>query len=67
MSKALAANPANRYEHYSEFLSEFNINDKNQLNVQHNTPLLERDPVKFWQGISGILLLILISVLFFKS
>ena len=67
MSKALAANPANRYEHYSEFLSEFNINDKNQLNVQHNTPLLERDPVKFWQGISGFLLLLLISVLFFKS
>ena len=67
MSKALAANPTNRFEHYSEFLVEFNVNDKNQLNVQHNTPLLERDPVKFWQGVSGLLLLVLVSVLLFKS
>lgn len=66
MSKALAANPANRFEHYSEFIAEFNVNDKNLLNVQHNTPLLERDPVKFWQGISAALLIILLSVLFFK-
>ena len=66
MSKALAANPANRFDHYSEFIAEFNVNDKCQLNVQRNIPLLERDPVKFWQGISGVLLLILLSVLFFK-
>jgi serine/threonine protein kinase/serine/threonine protein phosphatase PrpC len=66
MSKALAANPTNRYEHYSEFIADLNINDNNRLNVQHNTPLLERDPVKFWQGVSGILFFILLSVLFFK-
>lgn len=66
MSKALAANPASRYEHYSEFLAELNVNDNNKLNVQHNTPLLERDPVKFWQGVSGVLLLLLFGVLFFK-
>jgi len=67
MSKALAANPINRYEHYSEFLAEFNVNEKNKLSVQDNLPLLERDPVKFWQGVSGILLLTLVSVLLFKS
>lgn len=66
MSKALAANPVNRYAHYSEFLAEFNITDKNQLNVQQNKPLLERDPVKFWQGVSGILFIILICVLIFN-
>ncbi len=66
MSKALAANPANRYEHYSEFLAEFNVTDKNQLNIQHNIPLLERDPVKFWQGISVILFITLISVLIYE-
>ena len=66
MSKALAANPSYRYEHYSEFLAQLNVSDDNPLNVQHNTPLLERDPVKFWQGASGILLLILLSVLFLK-
>ncbi|GAA6171210.1 bifunctional protein-serine/threonine kinase/phosphatase [Colwellia sp. KU-HH00111] len=66
LSKALAANPTNRFEHYSEFIAEFNIKDKNQLNVQGNLPLLERDPVKFWQGMSGVLFFILLSVLFFK-
>lgn len=63
MSKALAADPANRYEHYSEFIAEFNISDKNQLNIQRNSPLLERDPVKFWQGISGVLFLLLMITL----
>ena len=66
MSKALAPNPANRYEHYSEFLAEFNINDKKQLNIQKDIPLLERDPVKFWQSISVVLFIILMSVLILK-
>ncbi|MCI2282316.1 bifunctional protein-serine/threonine kinase/phosphatase [Colwellia sp. MSW7] len=66
MSTALAANPVNRYEHYSEFLAQFTISKNTQLNVQDNLPLLERDPVKFWQGISAVLLMILISVLIYK-
>jgi serine/threonine protein phosphatase PrpC len=67
MSRALSANPINRYEHYSEFIAEFNANDKNQLNVQHYSPLLERDPVKFWQGVSITLFIILMIVLSMKS
>lgn len=66
MSKALSSNPANRYEHYSEFLAAFNISDNNKLNVQHNMPLIERDPVKFWQGVSGTLLLTILCILFFS-
>lgn len=66
MSTALAANPVSRYEHYSEFLAQFTISKNTQLNVQDNLPLLERDPVKFWQGISTMLFIILISVLIFK-
>ena len=66
MSKALAANPVNRYKHYSEFLMAFKAKDKNQLNLQKDIPLLERDPVKFWQGISVIMFILLISVLFIK-
>ncbi|PCH93975.1 MAG: protein kinase [Gammaproteobacteria bacterium] len=66
ISKALAANPVNRYEHYSEFLAEFNLSDKADLSSVANIPLIEREPVKFWQGVSGVLLLVLISVLIFK-
>jgi serine/threonine protein kinase len=66
MSKALAANPMNRYEHYSEFLADFNIIDKNKINIQQDIPLLDRDPVKFWQGVSAVLLFALFSVLILK-
>ncbi len=66
MSKALAANPVNRYEHYSEFLAEFNANDNADTNIVANIPLIERDPVKFWQGVSALLFLVLISVLLVK-
>ncbi len=64
MSKALAANPANRYEHYSEFLAEFNMSEKMDNNAVANIPLIERDPVKFWQGVSGVLFIALVSSLF---
>jgi len=67
MSKALAANPINRYEHYSEFLAEFTISDKIDKNSVANLPLIERDPVKFWQGVSGFLLIIIFLILFLKT
>lgn len=66
LSKALAANPVNRYDHYSEFMAEFNISDKVDISSVSNTPLIERDPVKFWQGVSGFLLLALLGVLLIK-
>ena len=49
-----------------EFLAEFNLSDKADLSSVANIPLIEREPVKFWQGVSGVLLLVLISVLIFK-
>ncbi len=66
LSKALAANPASRYEHYSHFFSEFNTSDKAAINSVANIPLIERDPVRFWQGVSGFLLLALLGVLLMK-
>ena len=66
LSKALAANPVSRYEHYSEFFAAFNTNDKVAISSVANIPLIERDPVKFWQGVSGFLLLILLGVLLLK-
>jgi len=58
LAKALSANPSQRYEHYSEFISAFNTRPEGTQET-FNLPLIERDPVKFWQGISGILLLLL--------
>lgn len=66
MSKALAANPANRYEHYSEFLAEFNVKDIADTNAVASIPLIERDPVKFWKSVSGVLLFVLLCTLLMK-
>jgi len=65
LSKALAPNPNNRYEHYSEFQTAFIANNQNNINALQNIPLLERDPVKFWKGLSATLFLALLSALFF--
>jgi serine/threonine protein kinase len=66
MSKALAANTVNRYDHYSEFIAEFNLHDKADVKIIANIPLIERDPVKFWQGVSVFLFLLFIIVLLNK-
>jgi serine/threonine protein kinase len=66
MSKALSADPACRYEHYSEFIAEFNVSDKTDNSSIANMPLIERDPVKFWQGVSGFLLIVSLLLLLSK-
>lgn len=64
LAKALNANPSHRYDHYSEFISAFDSSDT-LVKSQASLPLIERDPVKFWQGISGILFALLLMVIFF--
>jgi len=59
LSKALAPNPKNRYLNYSEFVADLDSPIGSQTKVQ-KLPLIERDPVRFWQGISAVLLLLLI-------
>lgn len=64
LAKALNANPNHRYDHYSEFISALDSSDI-LIKSQANLPLIERDPVKFWQGISGILFVLLLMITFF--
>mgnify|MGYP005986907043 CR=1 FL=1 len=63
LAKALSANPNQRYDHYSEFISSFNSSEKS-IQTQSTLPLIEREPVKFWQGVSGILFVLLLMVIF---
>ena len=64
LAKALSANPNQRYDHYSEFISSLNSCDIS-TDTKPNLPLIERDPVKFWQGVSGILFIFLLITAFF--
>lgn len=63
LAKALSANPNQRYDHYSEFISSFNSSDT-ATQTQPSLPLIEREPVKFWQGVSGVLLVLLLMAIF---
>jgi len=59
ISKAVHVSPVKRYTEVSEFVYELHNPSKNYLK-KARAPLIERNPVLFWQGISLILLLLLI-------
>jgi hypothetical protein len=62
--KALHPDPYKRYGELSEFLYDLRHPNKAFLN-KTRPPLLERNPVAFWQGVSFILAVI-IAVLLLK-
>lgn len=60
--KAVHPNPYKRYEELSEFLYDLRHPNKAFLN-KTRAPLLERDPVLFWKGVSFILAVIIAMLL----
>ena len=61
LSKAVHPDPSKRYEELSAFL--FDLRNPNKELMNMTRPLLERDPVVFWQGVSFILAIIIIILL----
>jgi len=62
LKKALHPNPYRRYEELSEFL--FDLRHPNQAFLSRTrAPLLERNPLLFWKGVSCILALIIAIIL----
>ncbi|WP_298752258.1 bifunctional protein-serine/threonine kinase/phosphatase [uncultured Arcobacter sp.] len=62
IKKALNVNPNERYSELSEFL--FDLKTPNKKFLSNKTPpIIEKNPVVFWQSISLILLLIIILLL----
>lgn len=65
LKKALHPDPLKRYDALSEFLDDLRVpNPRFQLG--RHAPLLERDPVLFWKGISVILLVLVVVLLAFS-
>jgi serine/threonine protein kinase len=62
LKKAVHPDPNQRYEELSEFLHDFRHPNPN-LSTEDHRPLLERNPVKFWQGLCGMLTLIIFFLL----
>ncbi|MEE9552404.1 MAG: bifunctional protein-serine/threonine kinase/phosphatase, partial [Gammaproteobacteria bacterium] len=63
LKKAVHPDPNQRYTELSEFLYDFR-NPNPKLSTDDKRPLIERNPVKFWQGLCAILAGIIIYLLF---
>ncbi|RVU85565.1 bifunctional protein-serine/threonine kinase/phosphatase [Leucothrix sargassi] len=67
LKKALAPNPIHRYQVMSEFQAELRKPSASMIQSVKSAPLMERNPLRFWQAVSAILLAIVITqwVLYF--
>jgi serine/threonine protein kinase len=59
---ALHPDPLKRYESMSEFVQDLRI-PNSRFQPQRHAPLIERDPVLFWKGLSLILALVIVAML----
>jgi len=68
LRKALEAKPENRYQAMSEFQSDLRTPGQDILTRGTYVPLIERNPLRFWQAVSLVLMLVVITqwVMFFK-
>ena len=55
LEKATAADPHSRFQAFSELQSELGKPNSSAIEEYRSQPLLQRNPVKFWQGMSFIL------------
>jgi len=62
LRKAVHPEPSGRYQELSEFLFDLR-NPNSKLIDRDNRPLLDRDPMRFWQGLCAILVLIILGLL----
>lgn len=63
LQQATQANPALRSQAFSEFFSNLNKPNIDAFNDYKSQPLLERNPVQFWQGVSLMLFISLMASL----
>ncbi|MDI1294131.1 MAG: bifunctional protein-serine/threonine kinase/phosphatase [Methylobacter sp.] len=57
LEKATAISPQFRYDDLSEFLFDLSTPNPKFLSAKEAIPLIERNPLLFWKGLSAILLL----------
>lgn len=63
LETACARNVSRRYAVLSEFLEDLTRPNTKAVQRESSTALLERNPVAFWKGVSGILFTLLILIL----
>ncbi len=64
LEKAVHPVPEKRYDSFSEFLRD--LSKPNPTLMKTHAPLIERNPVGFWRGLSILLLILNIVILYFS-
>ena len=54
LRKALHPNPSQRYAEVAEFVYDLR-HPRGDLVADHRLPLIDRDPNRFWKGLSALL------------
>ncbi|GAA5217723.1 bifunctional protein-serine/threonine kinase/phosphatase [Corallincola platygyrae] len=65
LKKAVSPHPAKRQQALSEFLQDVSQPNQELLEKFEQAPLIERNPLTFWQVMSGLLLMINLVQLFY--
>ncbi len=65
LRKALHPEPLKRYEYLSEFVYDLRQPNKTFL-ARSRSPIIERNPVAFWQTVSFLLMLTIIGLLYWR-
>ena len=64
LRKALHPNPNQRYAEVAEFVYDLR-HPRGGLVSDHRLPLIERDPNRFWKGLSAVLGVVVAALLFY--
>ena len=64
LKKATSIAPHTRYNELSEFLYDLNTPNSSFMRTEDSIPLLQRNPLRFWQGLSAILMIINLILLY---
>ena len=63
LRKATAPHPEYRHQAYSEFLQDMNRPSAEAERLARKQPLIERNPLRFWQGLSALLAALVLYLL----
>ncbi|WP_394752770.1 protein kinase [Crenothrix sp.] len=64
LKKATAITPHTRYNELTEFLYDLNNPNPSFMHTEDFIPLIQRNPLRFWQGLSALLLIIILILLY---
>ncbi|MEQ1738859.1 MAG: bifunctional protein-serine/threonine kinase/phosphatase [Methyloglobulus sp.] len=67
LKKATTISPHTRYDELTEFLYDLNSPNPSFMRPEDSIPLLQRNPLRFWQGLSAILIIINLILLYLMA